>query len=58
MRGERTTDQIDKLVGEPHENRGSASSRPFTLTKSTDPSTIRPDYELSRSEERRVGKEC
>ena len=42
-----TTGQIDKLVWEPHQNRGDASSRPITFAKSIGPSTIHPDYELS-----------
>ena len=39
------TGQIEKFVWRPHQNRGSASSRPITLAKSTGPSTIRPNYE-------------
>ena len=42
-----TIDQIDKFARRPYHDRGSASSRPVTLAKSTGPSTIRPDYELS-----------
>ena len=38
--------QTDKFARRPYQDRGSASSRPITLAKSTGPSTIRPDYEL------------
>ena len=42
-----TTGQIDKFARTPYQDQDSASLRPITLAKSTGPSTIRPDYELS-----------
>ena len=42
-----TTGQTDKFARRPYQDRGSASSRPITFAKSTGPSTIHSDYELS-----------
>ena len=42
-----TIGQTDNFARRPYQDRGSASSRPVTLAKSTGPSTIHPDYELS-----------
>ena len=44
-RDKRTIRQIDKFVWRPYQDRGSASSRPITLAKSTGPSTFHPDNE-------------
>ena len=46
-RGEGTSGHIDKSVRRPHQNTDSTFPRSITLAKSTGPSTIRLDYELS-----------